>query len=70
MTKNMGTADRSIRILIALVIGWLYLTDRISGVLAIVLGIVAIAFFVTSLVGSCPAYFPLGISTCKEETDA
>ena len=63
MTKNMGTADRGIRILIALVIAALYFTGRISGTVAIVLGIVAIAFFVTSLVGWCPSYLPFGLST-------
>lgn len=65
MTKNMGTADRVIRILIALAVGVLYVTGKISGTLAIVLGIVAIAFLVTSLVGWCPSYVPFGLSTRK-----
>lgn len=66
MKKNMGTADRVIRILVAVVIGFLYFTDRISGALAIILGIIAVALVVTSLVARCPAYCPLGLSTCKE----
>jgi len=61
----MGIQDRLLRILVALVIGWLYLTHRIGGVLAIVLGVVALAFFVTSVVGWCPAYKPFGFSTRK-----
>ena len=65
MNKNMGTADRSIRILLAVAVAVLYFTHRISGTLAIVLGIVAIAFFVTSLVGWCPSYLPFGLSTRK-----
>jgi DUF2892 family protein len=65
MNKNMGTADRAIRILLAVVVGALYFTHRISGTLAIVLGIFAIAFFVTSLVGWCPSYLPFGLSTRK-----
>lgn len=65
MTKNMGTADRTIRTLLALTIGVLYLTGRISGTLAIVLGLVALLFLVTSLVGWCPAYLPFGLSTRK-----
>ena len=68
MTKNMGTADRVIRILIALAVAVLYFTHKISGTLAIVLGIVAIAFLVTSLVGSCPSYLPFGLSTRKPPT--
>jgi hypothetical protein len=65
MTKNMGTADRAIRTLIALAIVALYFTGKISGTVAIVLGIVAIAFLVTSLVGWCPSYLPFGLSTRK-----
>ena len=69
MKKNMGTADRVVRILIALAIAGLYFTGRISGTLAIVLGIVAVMFLLTSLVGSCPGYLPLGLSTCKRSPD-
>ncbi|MBI4503045.1 MAG: DUF2892 domain-containing protein [Gemmatimonadetes bacterium] len=65
MTKNMGSADRMIRLLIALAIAVLYFTGRIGGTLAIVLGIVAVAFLVTSLVGWCPSYLPFGLSTRK-----
>jgi Protein of unknown function (DUF2892) len=63
MTKNMGTADRVIRTLIAVAVAVLYFTGRISGTIAIVLGIVALAFVVTSLVGWCPSYVPFGLST-------
>lgn len=63
MTKNMGTVDRAIRILAAVAIAALYLTDRISGTLALVLGIIAVAFLVTSTVSWCPAYLPFGLST-------
>lgn len=65
MTKNMGTLDRTIRIIIALVVAALYFGGKISGTVAIVLGIVAIAFFLTSLVGWCPSYLPFGLSTRK-----
>lgn len=69
MTKNMGTADRVIRILVAVAILVLYLTNTISGILAIILGIVAIAFLVTSLVGWCPGYLPFKLSTRKRSPD-
>jgi DUF2892 family protein len=65
MIKNMGTTDRAIRIVVAAAVAVLYFTHTISGTLAIVLGIVAIAFFVTSLVGWCPSYLPFGLSTRK-----
>jgi hypothetical protein len=70
MTKNMGTADRVVRTLIALAVAVLYFTGRISGTLAIVLGIVAIAFVLTSLVGWCPTYLPFGLSTRKPSSGA
>ena len=63
MVQNMGKTDRVIRILVAIVIAALYFTGTISGITAIVLGIIAVAFFITSLVGVCPAYFPFKLST-------
>jgi len=70
MMRNMGTADRVVRTLIALAIAVLYFTDKISGTLAIVLGIVAIAFVLTSLAGWCPSYLPFGLSTRKPSSGA
>jgi uncharacterized membrane protein YkgB len=65
MTKNMGTADRVVRTAIAVVIVVLYAAGKISGTLAVVLGIVALAFLLTSVVGWCPSYVPFGLSTRK-----
>jgi hypothetical protein len=65
MKKNMGTVDRAIRFLVAILIAVLYFTNTISGILALILGIVAIAFLVTSFISWCPAYLPFGLSTCK-----
>lgn len=65
MKKNMGTTDRVVRTVAALGIAALYFTGRISGVWAVVLGIVAVAFLLTSTVGWCPVYAPFGISTRK-----
>jgi hypothetical protein len=66
MSRNMGTIDRAVRLLAAVVIAVLYFTGAISGTAAVVLGVIAAVFFLTSLVGYCPAYVPFGISTCKE----
>ncbi|MFZ3157980.1 MAG: DUF2892 domain-containing protein [Smithella sp.] len=63
MKKNMGTIDRVIRILLAIVVIVLYLNGSITGVAAIILGMVAFIFIVTSLIGFCPLYVPLNIST-------
>ncbi len=67
MKKNMGTIDRIIRLSLALIISILYFTNKISESAAIILGIFAIAFFTTSLVGSCPAYIPFNFSTIKKD---
>ena len=67
MKKNMGTLDRIVRTTVVVIIAVLYFTGQISGTLAIVLGIVAIAFLLTSIIGWCPAYLPFGISTRKRE---
>ncbi|MCB1263104.1 MAG: DUF2892 domain-containing protein [Mycobacterium sp.] len=66
MTKNMGTADRALRLLAGALILVLYLTHVISGGLAIVLGVIAAVLILTSFVGVCPAYLPLKISTLKK----
>ena len=65
MKKKMGTVDRAIRTVLAIVFVALIVMGKVSGVLAIVLGIIAAAFLVTSLMGWCPAYLPLKFSTCK-----
>ena len=66
MKKNMGTLDRVIRTLVALAIVALYIGGRISGTVAVLLGIVAAVFLVTSSVGVCPGYLPFGFSTRPE----
>jgi Inner membrane protein YgaP-like, transmembrane domain len=68
MKKNMGAADKSIRLLVVIVIAILYFTNVISGTLAIILGIIAVAFVITSLFSFCPAYVPLKMNTAKKET--
>ena len=65
MKKNMGTTDRSLRTLLAVVVAVLYFTGTISGTTALVLGIVAAVFLLTSLVSFCPLYAPFGLKTCK-----
>jgi hypothetical protein len=66
MKKNMGSADKIIRIIIAIVIAALYFTNVISGTLGIVLLVLASVFMLTSLVSFCPLYAPFGLSTCAK----
>ncbi|TXB63381.1 YgaP family membrane protein [Phaeodactylibacter luteus] len=65
MTKNMGSMDKTIRIVIAAIVATLYFTGAVSGTLGIVLLVLAGVFVLTSLVSFCPLYAPLGINTCK-----
>ncbi|HMR90074.1 MAG TPA: DUF2892 domain-containing protein [Saprospiraceae bacterium] len=65
MTKNMGTTDKIIRLVLAAVVAALYFTGTISGTLALVLGVFAIIFALTSLVSFCPLYSIVGINTCS-----
>ena len=65
MKKNMGPIDRVIRLLVVVVIAVLYYMGQLTGLAATILGIVAVAFFITSIVGWCPGYLPFGISTRK-----
>jgi len=63
MTKNMGVIDRIVRLLLVAVVIFLYARGTISGTTAIILGVVAAVFFLTSAVGFCPLYVPLKLST-------
>ena len=65
MKKNMGGIDKTIRILVAVAIAVLCAIGVIEGVLGIVLLALAAVFVLTSIIGFCPLYSPLGIKTCK-----
>jgi hypothetical protein len=67
MKKNMGSTDKLIRSLIAVIIAILYYTNFISGTLAIVLLAFAIVFLLTSFISFCPLYTLLNINTNKRK---
>jgi len=69
MKKNVGTTDKVIRIIIAVVAAGLIITQTLTGIWAIVVGIVGAAMLVTSLTGVCGLYKVFGMSTCPMETD-
>ncbi|HKK44835.1 MAG TPA: DUF2892 domain-containing protein [Balneolaceae bacterium] len=66
MQKNMSVADRSIRTIVAIIFFILYATGVVTGVLGIILLILAAVFILTSLIGYCPLYAPFGIRTLKK----
>jgi hypothetical protein len=65
MKKNMGSADRIVRIVIAILLIMLYFTGVIPGTAGIVLTALAGVFLLTSAAGFCPLYVLFGINTCK-----
>lgn len=66
MIKNMGSSDKIIRLILAIVFAVLYFAKIATGTLGIILIIIAVIFLVTSLVGFCPLYVPFKISTKKK----
>ncbi|MEM5540750.1 DUF2892 domain-containing protein [Olleya sp. AS48] len=67
MKKNMGALDKSLRVLVAVLIALLYYLNVITGTLAYVLMGIAIMFLITSFINFCPLYTILGINTCKRK---
>ncbi|MGB5435953.1 MAG: DUF2892 domain-containing protein [Maribacter sp.] len=67
MKKNMGSMDRIVRSVIAIVIAILYFTNIISGTIGLILLVLAGIFLFTSFISFCPLYGPFGLSTCKKE---
>ena len=61
--RNMGPADRVIRLLIAVGVALAWGFGLIGGTPALVLGAIALVLLVTSLASTCPAYLPFGLST-------
>jgi drug/metabolite transporter superfamily protein YnfA len=64
MTKNLGSIDRIIRIVLGISFGVLYFTGVTTGTLGIVLAVLGGIFIATSLISWCPIYAVLGIKTC------
>jgi len=69
MKMNMGSWDRTIRLVLAVAVAILLLTKVIHGTLAVILGGLAAIFFVTAACGVCLLYFPFRISTRKKTSD-
>lgn len=65
MKTNVGTPDKVIRILLAVVFSVLYFTGTVTGTLGYVLLALGAIFLLTSVMGFCPLYRIFGISTCK-----
>lgn len=67
MKKNMGNADRIIRVLLAAVFAYLYFSGTVTGIPGIVLVVLGGVFVLTSLVSFCPLYTLVGLNTCPRK---
>lgn len=67
MKKNMGSADRIIRMLLAVLIIALYFGGVINGVLTVILLVFAVIFIATSFMSFCPLYLPFGLNTLRKK---
>jgi len=67
MKKNMGSYDKLIRLVVAIVLIVLYYKEILPHPLGIIALALALVLTVTSLIGFCPLYTLFGINTCKKE---
>jgi hypothetical protein len=67
MKKNVGSIDKVVRILMAVVVIVLFFANVISGTLAVILLVLSAILILTSLISFCPIYWPFGISTDKKK---
>jgi Protein of unknown function (DUF2892) len=65
MKKNMSSADRAVRVILAIIFGALYFTGTVTGTVGVILLVVGIVLLLTSLVNFCPLYGILGLKTRK-----
>jgi hypothetical protein len=70
MKNNVAMIDRVVRTLIAVIFASLYFSGNVTGALGLVLLFAGIVFLLTAIVGFCPIYRILGISTNKKTKHA
>jgi multisubunit Na+/H+ antiporter MnhG subunit len=69
MKSNIGTTDKTIRVILAVLAAVLYFTGLVKGVLGIIILIIAVLLLLTSLISFCPLYFPFGWNTGGKKAD-
>jgi len=70
MKKNIGTIDKILRVVIAIVIAVLYYMDLIvSDTLSAIVLFLAAVLLITSLLNFCPIYFILRINSCRRDRE-
>jgi hypothetical protein len=67
MKSNMGSADKAIRIVLAIVFAGLYITKLVEGTVGLALLVLGGVFLLTSVISFCPLYTLLGMNTCEKK---
>ncbi|MBK9936562.1 MAG: DUF2892 domain-containing protein [Cytophagaceae bacterium] len=67
MKKNLGLIDRGLRVLVALVLAFLYYNGTLTGTWGIVALVIAVVFLLTSLISFCPLYTVIGLNTSDKK---
>jgi hypothetical protein len=64
MNKNVGGIDRTVRVVVGVVLVVLAATGTVGA-----WGYVGIVPILTGAIGWCPAYLPFGFSSCKTRSE-
>ena len=67
MKSNMGSADKAIRIVLAIVFAGLYITKLVEGTIGLALLVIGGVFLLTSVISFCPLYTLFGMNTCEKK---
>ena len=67
MKSNMGSADKAIRIVLAIVFAGLYITQLVEDTVGKTLLILGGVFLLTSILSFCPLYTLFGMNTCEKK---
>ena len=65
MKRNMSNIDRLIRAIIAVLLVYLYIGGLVTGAFGIILVVLGVILLITSVLGFCPIYALLKLSTRK-----
>lgn len=66
MVSNMGSPDKIIRLVVAFILILLIGLGEITGLAAIIAGVVSAIFIITSAISFCPIYAAVGVSTKRK----
>ncbi len=67
MKNNMGKTDRTLRVVVAIILGYLALSGKVEGLMYNISLALGVIFLLTSALGFCPLYVPLGMNTCEKK---